>query len=110
MKLALLATLNNPHTRRWLEFLTGRPEVELVLLCDRDETDIPGELNVIHPEMNFLTKVIAFKLFPKPFGNNVFKYIPYRKELRVIQPDIIHGMEILPFRENIQDLCYMPTQ
>ena len=97
MRLALLATVDNPHVIRWIQFLVRQPEISLHVLCDVPVKTRPEDVAIVHPEMNLLTKIVAFKLFPGPLGNNVFKFLPYRKELRRIKPDIIHGIEVLGY-------------
>ena len=97
MRLALLATIDNIHTRRWIDFFVQQRDIEVFVLCDLPVQTHPAGATLIHPKMNLLTKVIAFKLFPKPYGNNVFKFLAYRRELRRIRPDIIHGFELLGY-------------
>lgn len=97
MRLALLATVDNPHTQRWLSFLAKQPNLEVFVLSDPPVRAKIDGIKLIHPQMSLLTKVLAFKVFPKPFGNNVFKFISYRQVLHWIQPDIIHGIEIMGY-------------
>lgn len=92
MRIAYLATADNIHTKRWAEYFAGRGH-ELFLLCDPPVENPPEGVTIIHPEMSFLLKVAAFRLFPKPYGNNVFKRYPYRREIEKISPDIVHGFE-----------------
>ncbi len=96
MRLAILATIDNIHTRRWVDFLV-RENVEVFVLCDSPSLSKPEDVTVIHPRMNLLTRIVAFKCFPSPFGNNVFKFIPYKRELRRLQPHLIHGIEVLGY-------------
>lgn len=97
MRLALLATVDNIHTRRWIDFFVQQSDIDVFVLCDAPVENPPEGTTLIHPEMTLLTKVVAFKFFPRPYGNNVFKFLPYRRELRRIQPDIIHGFELLGY-------------
>jgi len=96
MRIAFLANADNIHTRRWAEFLAGRGH-EMHLLCDPPADSPPRGARLIHPEMNLLTKILAFKLFPRPYGNNFYKRFPYRRELDKLNPDIVHGFEALGY-------------
>jgi glycosyltransferase involved in cell wall biosynthesis len=96
MKLCYLGNIDNIHTRRWVSHFAGKGH-ETYLLGDRPYSSGIEGVTIITPEMNFPTKVVAFKLFPRPFGNNVFKALPYRREVRRIKPDLVHGFEALGY-------------
>jgi L-malate glycosyltransferase len=96
MRIAFLATADNIHTRRWAEFLISRGH-ELFLLCDPPVKNPPKGARIIHPEMRLITKILAFKLFPKPYGNNFFKRFSYKRKLLQLKPDIVHGFEALGY-------------
>ncbi|MCX7766593.1 MAG: glycosyltransferase, partial [Candidatus Sumerlaeia bacterium] len=89
--------VDNPHTLRWLNFLAQQPNLEVFVLSDPPVCAKIDGAKLIQPQMDFMTKILAFKVFPKPFGNNVFKFIPYRQVLHWLQPDIIHGIEIMGY-------------
>ena len=96
MRIAFLANADNIHTRRWAAFLASRGH-ELIILCDPPVVNPPHGIQLIHPSMHFVTKVLAFKLFPKPYGNNLYKRFPYHRELKKLRPDIVHGFEALGY-------------
>jgi len=96
MRIAFLANADNIHTKRWAEFLVSRGH-KLFVLCDPPVKNPPNGAIVLHPEMRLVTKVLAFRLFPKPFGNNFYKRFPYKRAVRSIKPDIVHGFEALGY-------------
>ncbi len=96
MKLCYLGNIDNVHTRRWVSYFASKGH-ETYLLGDRPYSSGLENVTIITPEMNFPTKVLAFRLFPRPFGNNVYKALPYRREVRRIRPDLVHGFEALGY-------------
>jgi len=96
MHIAFLASADNIHTQRWAKYLTSCGH-ELTILCDQPP-EIPLEgIRLVHPEMRLDTKILAFKLFPKPYGNNFFKRFPYRREISLLRPDIVHAFEAIGY-------------
>jgi len=96
MHIAFLAHADNIHAGRWADFLVSRGH-KLTLLCDPPVHSPPRGVRLIHPEMRLVTKVLAFRLFPKPYGNNFYKRFPYRRELNRLKPDLVHGFEALGY-------------
>ena len=96
MKLCYLGNIDNVHTRRWVSYFASKGH-KTYLLGDRPYRSGLENVTIVTPEMNFLTKVLAFRLFPRPFGNNVYKALPYRREVRRIKPDLVHGFEALGY-------------
>jgi glycosyltransferase involved in cell wall biosynthesis len=96
MRIAFLATADNIHTQRWARFLASCGH-DLTVLCDRmPENPLEG-IRFVNPEMRLVTKILAFKLFPKPYGYNYYKRFPYRRELKRLRPDIVHAFEALGY-------------
>ena len=62
MHILYLAEINNPHVQRWVKYFTEQGH-RISLLCDYKGPKPHPDVTVIHPQMNFLTKVVAFKLF-----------------------------------------------
>ncbi len=96
MDIAFFANADNIHTKRWARFLTSRGH-KLTILCDPPVQNPPEGIRLIHPSMCFITQVLAFRLFPKPYGNNFYKRFPYRREVARIKPDIVHAFEALGY-------------
>ncbi len=96
MKLCYLGNIDNVHTRRWVSYFASKGH-ETYLLGDPPYRSGLENVTIVTPEMNFPTKVLAFRLFPRPFGNNVYKALPYRREVRRIKPDLVHGFEALGY-------------
>lgn len=96
MKICYLAEINNVHTRRWIQYFAGLGH-EILVLSDNLPDNIIPHVKIIRPEMNLFTKILAFKIHPKPYGNYSFKWIPYRKEVNKFKPDIVHAMEALGY-------------
>jgi glycosyltransferase involved in cell wall biosynthesis len=96
MRLCYLATIDSPHTQRWVNYVRQRGH-EVFVLCDKPYHYDPPGVHIVSPEMTFATKVVAFRLFPKPYGNNAFKPLAYRREIKKIKPDIVHGFEALGY-------------
>jgi len=96
MRIAFFANADNIHTKRWAEFLRSRGH-DLRIFCDPPVHNPPPGIPLIHPEMNLLTQVLAFRLFPKPYGNNYFKRFPYKHAVKAFAPDIVHGFEALGY-------------
>ena len=96
MHIIYLADINNPHTLRWVNYFASLNH-HVTVLCDYPADNPPSNITILHPHMSLLTKIVAFKLFPKPYGNNFFKFLPYRKIIQSLKPDIIHGMEALGY-------------
>jgi len=94
MKICYLAEINNVHSQRWIKYFAGSGHEILVLSDSLPEKTIPC-VKIVRPEMNLLTKILAFKIHPKPYGYYSFKWIPYRKEVAQFNPDIVHAMEAL---------------
>jgi len=92
MKICYLLEVNNPHSQRWIRHFAGLGHEVLVLSDSAAQEEIAGA-RVINPQMNLLTTIVAFKIYPKPYGNDSFKWIPYRKEVARFKPDIVHAME-----------------
>lgn len=97
MKVCLLGTGNNIHTQRWVRGLAAQG-CEVFLLCDEPANTL-GQLPavIINPNLSFLSRIIAYKVIPKPYGNNFMKALSYRYEIQKIKPDIVHGHEILGY-------------
>ncbi|MCX6999266.1 MAG: glycosyltransferase family 4 protein [Candidatus Sumerlaeota bacterium] len=96
MRIAFLASADNIHTRRWAKYLASCGH-DLTILCDRQPENPLEGIHLVHPEMRLATKILAFKLFPKPYGNNFFKRFPYKRELLRLRPDIVHAFEALGY-------------
>jgi glycosyltransferase involved in cell wall biosynthesis len=96
MKICYLAEINNVHTQRWIQYFASMGHEILVLSDHLPEKPIPS-IKITRPEMNLFTKILAFKIHPKPYGNYSFKWIPYRKEVKKFKPDIVHAMEALGY-------------
>ncbi|MBN1902933.1 glycosyltransferase family 4 protein [Candidatus Sumerlaeota bacterium] len=96
MKICFLAEINNVHTRRWIKYFADLGSEILVLSDNIPKPAIPS-VKIIKPEMNLFTKFLAFKIHPKPYGNNSFKWIAYRKEVNRFKPDIVHAMEAVGY-------------
>ena len=96
MKICYLAEINNVHSQRWIKYFAGLGHDILVLSDSVPQTQIPA-VRIIRPEMNLPTKILAFKIHPKPYGYYSFKWIPYRREIRQFHPDIVHAMEALAY-------------
>lgn len=92
MKICYILEVNNPHSRRWISHFAQMGHEVLVLSDSAMQEEIAG-VRVINPQMNLLTTIVAFKIYPKPYGNDSFKWIPYRKEVARFKPDIVHAME-----------------
>lgn len=92
MRICYLLEINNVHSQRWIKYFKSLGHEILVLTDFPPRDEIPG-IRIINPKMNLTTKILAFKLYPKPFGNESFKWIPYKKEIKRFKPDIIHAME-----------------
>jgi glycosyltransferase involved in cell wall biosynthesis len=96
MKICYLAEINNVHTRRWIQYFTDLGH-EILVLSDNLPVETIPSIKIIKPEMNLFTKILAFKIHPKPYGNYSFKWIPYRKEAYQFKPDIVHAMDALGY-------------
>jgi glycosyltransferase involved in cell wall biosynthesis len=96
MKICYLATIDNPHTQRWVNYVRQLGH-EVFVLCDKPYHYEPPGVKIISPQMSFATKLIAFRIFPKPYGNNAFKPLAYRREINKIKPDVVHGFEALGY-------------
>lgn len=97
MKICYLSDALNPHTHRWASLFASFGH-EVLLLSDFAPHTQPPELRnvkIVAPEWRTWEKILAFKLYPPPFGNNRWKYLPYRRALGSFKPDLIHGMEAL---------------
>ena len=96
MRICYLANIDNIHARRWVRFFAERGN-DVYVLCDRiPESTIEG-VTVIRPEMNLLTKIVAFKIVRSVHSNSFFKARAYRRCIRDIKPDIVHGIEALVY-------------
>jgi glycosyltransferase involved in cell wall biosynthesis len=78
--------------RRWIDFLAGRGH-ELTLVTDAFTHNRPAECTIYEPQWNLLTKILAFRLTPRPFGSDRWKYLHYRPLVRRSRPDLVHGFE-----------------
>ena len=92
MRIALLANPDNLHVRRWIEWLADRGH-ELTLLTDPFTRTRPEECTTRTPRWNLATKILAFRLTSKPFGNDRWKHLHYRPLVRAAHPDVVHGIE-----------------
>jgi len=97
VKICYLLEVNNVHSQRWINYFAGLGNEVLVLSDSKPMALLPLNVKIIKPEMNLPTKVLAFKIYPKPYGNERFKWIPYRREVRRFNPDIVHAMEALGY-------------
>lgn len=96
MHIAYLAELNNPHTQRWVAWFARRG-CRVSVLCDQPGPRPHPNVEVFHPQWSLPAEILAFKLFPKPFGNNAFKWLAYKPMIRRLKPDVIHAMEALGY-------------
>ncbi len=92
MRVTLLANPDNLHVRRWIDFLAGRGH-QLTLVTDPFTINRPACCEVLEPRWNLLTKLLAFRLTPKPYGNDLWKPIHYRSLVRRSRPEVVHGFE-----------------
>ena len=96
MKICYVADIGNPHTRRWAgEFAALGHEVLVLSDGQPPNPPPPPGVKVACPRWSLAEKILAFRLYPKPFGNNRWKHLPYRRALGDFQPNLIHGMEAL---------------
>lgn len=97
MKICYILEVNNIHSQRWINYFAGLDNEILVLSDSEPKICFPSNVKVVNPKMNLFTKIAAFKIYPKPYGNESFKWIPYRKEVQKFKPDIVHAMEALAY-------------
>lgn len=96
MRITLLATPDPIHTRRWIAWLAGRGH-ELTLVTDAYTKQRPSQCKILLPRWNLATKILAFRLTPKPYGNERWKHLHMRPLVRQSRPDIVHGFEALHY-------------
>lgn len=96
MHIVYLAELNNPHTQRWVNYFARRG-CRVSMLCDQSGPRPHPNVEIYHPHWALPAEILAFKLFPKPYGNNAFKWLAYKPIIRRLRPDIIHAMEALGY-------------
>jgi glycosyltransferase involved in cell wall biosynthesis len=97
MKICYIADIQNPHSRRWAgDFAALGHEVLVLSDADAPRGDpAPKGVRVATPRWRQWEKILAFKVYPPPYGNNRWKYLPYRRALGAFEPDLVHGMEAL---------------
>lgn len=93
MRITLLANPDKVHARRWIEFLAGRGHT-LTLITDPFNMARPRECSaILIPRWNLFTNILAYRLTPKPYGNDLWKHLHYRPLVRASRPDVVHGLE-----------------
>lgn len=92
MRITLLANPDSLHVRRWVEFLAGRGHT-LTMVTDPFTRYRPPECRVLVPHWTPWTNLLAFRLTPRPYGNDRWKHLLYRPLVRESKPDVVHGME-----------------
>lgn len=93
MRITLIANPDNIHVRRWIEFLAGRGHA-LTLVTDPFTKARPGQCNaILVPRWGLASNILAFRLTPKPFGNDLWKFMHYRPLVAASRPDVVHGFE-----------------
>ena len=93
MRITLIANPDNLHVRRWIDFLAGRGH-ELTLVTDPFTAARPAACrSIVLPRWNLLTNILAYKLTPKPYGNNLWKFLHVRPLVRASRPEVVHGFE-----------------
>ena len=97
MKICYLADVFNIHAQRWASFFSAMGHDVLVMSDFAPPKPPPGlhGVKIVAPVWRTWEKILAFKLYPPPYGNNRWKYLPYRRALGSFMPDLIHGMEAL---------------
>jgi glycosyltransferase involved in cell wall biosynthesis len=97
MRICYVADIGNSHTRRWAGAFAALGHETLVLTDYASEKlgALPPGVRVAAPSWKTWEKILAFKLYPGPYANNRWKYLPYRRALGDFKPDLIHGMEAL---------------
>lgn len=96
MHIAYLAELNNPHTQKWVGYFARRGD-RVSVLCDTPGPRPHQNIEVYHPEWSLPMQIVAFRLFPRPYGNNMFKWSAYRPLLHRLNPDVVHAMEAVGY-------------
>ena len=92
MRITLLANPDNLHVQRWIEFLAGRGHA-LTLITDPFTRARPAACEIHVIRWNPLTKLLAFRLTPRPLGNDRWKHLHARPLVRRSRPDVVHGFE-----------------
>ena len=92
MRITLLANPDNLHVQRWIEFLAGRGH-ELTLITDPFARHRPSQCRTLVVRWNVFTKILAFRLTPRPFGNDLWKHLHYRPLIKASRPEVVHGFE-----------------
>ena len=97
MKICYIADIMNSHARRWAARFAALGHETLVLsdYVPPNENGLPEGVRAEAPQWTAWEKMLAFKLDRRPYGNNRWKYLAYRRALKDFRPDVIHGMEAL---------------
>lgn len=98
MRIALMASAQSLHTRRWAAWLVARGHT-VALFSDTPLPDDPAMAGVARypPRWTLWRKFVTFKLRGGRYANSRDKWRAYRDDLVSFRPDVLHAMEAVNY-------------